>query len=360
MKHIPLKQAYAFSLSIALLFSQQAAAGSESGHDILIQAHGGTTESPAPENTLSAFRKVIESGADGFETDVRMTKDGHLVIHHDDSVDNTSNGTGLISEMTLDELKALDFGSWFGPEYAGEKILTLEECIEEAKEMDIGILNLELKPERAEEDSISADLSAYVKLAADTIIQSGFSDHILVTSFDSDILSEVKEYAPDIRIGIITIPDLTVIRMLNLSMCLPKDKPLEDYEAEDLKNLPEMFFKIMKNFGVRGDDPDDALLELIHSVAAVVPPGTTYPEFEILAEKEADVIGYVKSLDFPVDYVNCHYNTLTEELIESMHAENISVMTWTPDTETDLKKVIALSPDVIVTDMPETALSLMN
>lgn len=83
----------------------------------------------APENTLSAYRLSKNKGFDIVECDVFSTSDGVPVLLHDASVDRTSNGSGNISEMTLEAVKALDFGSWFSEDYAGEKIPTLEEFL---------------------------------------------------------------------------------------------------------------------------------------------------------------------------------------------------------------------------------------
>ena len=110
---------------------------------VLIQAHRGAS-SLAPENTLSAFRAAKMIGADGIETDIRMTRDHQLVLRHEDPSDLTSNGHGSISEMTLEELKNLDFGSWYGEEYAGESILTLQELLAMAEEMNFQVLKQEI------------------------------------------------------------------------------------------------------------------------------------------------------------------------------------------------------------------------
>lgn len=67
-----------------------------------------------PENTLTAIRSSHKDGACGVEVDVMLTKDGHCVLLHDETVDRTSNGSGRVSEMTLEELRALDFGCKFG------------------------------------------------------------------------------------------------------------------------------------------------------------------------------------------------------------------------------------------------------
>ena len=136
------------TLAAGILYAAQSVLAGDadfSAQKTMIQAHAGASQL-APENTLAAFRAAKAAGADGFETDVRMTKDQCLVIHHDDSIDLTSDGQGNISDMTLAELKQLDFGAWFGPEFEGERILTLEECLSAAKDLDFEIVNLELKP----------------------------------------------------------------------------------------------------------------------------------------------------------------------------------------------------------------------
>lgn len=78
-------------------------------------AHRGAS-AHAPENTLEAFRLAAESGAGGLETDVHMTRDGHIAAIHDDSVDRTTNGSGLVREMTLREVQFLDAGYHFTPD----------------------------------------------------------------------------------------------------------------------------------------------------------------------------------------------------------------------------------------------------
>ena len=78
----------------------------------------------APENTLTAFRKAMEVGADGVEMDVQQTKDGGLVIHHDFIIDMHTDIAGKIYDMTMGELKELDFGSWKDVSFRDEKIAT--------------------------------------------------------------------------------------------------------------------------------------------------------------------------------------------------------------------------------------------
>src|SRR5512139_1817621 len=87
-------------------------------HRPLVFAHRGAKRL-APENTLPAFEAAIRLGADGVELDVQYTSDGKLVIFHDLNLEKTSNGTGRVTSHPLDELRELDAGSHFSPEFAG-------------------------------------------------------------------------------------------------------------------------------------------------------------------------------------------------------------------------------------------------
>ena len=74
----------------------------------------------APENTMAAFDKALEMKADYIEIDVQLSKDGEVVLMHDAMIDRTTDGSGTVDDYTLEELKQLDAGSWFGPQFAGE------------------------------------------------------------------------------------------------------------------------------------------------------------------------------------------------------------------------------------------------
>ncbi len=93
-----------------------------------ICAHRGAMDTH-PENTLAAFQEAINLGAHMIEFDVRMTKDGQLVILHDETVDRTTNGTGKISELLFNEVKTLDAGSWKAEKYTGERIPTFKQTL---------------------------------------------------------------------------------------------------------------------------------------------------------------------------------------------------------------------------------------
>lgn len=94
-----------------------------------VVAHRGAG-SLAPENTLAAIRKGIELGVDFVEVDVRTTKDGELVLMHDDTVDRTTNGSGAVSDLAAEQIAALDAGAKFSPEYAGERVPTFAQALD--------------------------------------------------------------------------------------------------------------------------------------------------------------------------------------------------------------------------------------
>jgi len=82
------------------------------GHPFVVAHRGASAE--RPEHTLAAYGLALQQGADGVECDVRLSRDGHLVCVHDRRIDRTSTGTGLVSEMTLAQLRAFDYGAWHG------------------------------------------------------------------------------------------------------------------------------------------------------------------------------------------------------------------------------------------------------
>lgn len=120
----------------------------------LIAAHRGLLRH-APENTLANFRACLELRL-GFEFDVRRTKDGQLVCIHDDTVDRTTKGTGKVADMTLEQIRRLDAGSWFDPKFPGEKVPTVEEALKlvaEYRQHDI-LVAVDLKAEGVEQDVV--------------------------------------------------------------------------------------------------------------------------------------------------------------------------------------------------------------
>ena len=95
---------------------------------------------------MAAFKKAVSLGATFIETDLQLSRDARFVAIHDDTLDRTTNGQGKVHDQTLAALRRLDAGSWFGSEYAGERIPTLEEILEFSKKNDV-VFYLELTSE---------------------------------------------------------------------------------------------------------------------------------------------------------------------------------------------------------------------
>lgn len=147
-----------------------------------------------PENTMLAFRKAIEAGADGIELDVHLTKDNELVIIHDEKLDRTSDGSGLVKDKTLAELKKLNLSKLY-PDYQIQEIPTLAEYFDFAKDLDI-ISNIELK------NSI-IDYQGIEKEVCKLINDFGIKDKIIISSFNHDSLVRVKEIDKNISCGVL-------------------------------------------------------------------------------------------------------------------------------------------------------------
>jgi glycerophosphoryl diester phosphodiesterase len=159
---------------------------------VLVIAHRGAS-GHAPENTLAAFRKAIAHGASFIETDLQLSRDARFVAIHDATLNRTTNGQGAVHDLTLADLQRLDAGSWFGSEFAGERIPTLEEILEFSKKQDV-VFYLELKPSGSwggEHALIGA------------LRESGEIPRTVVISFDAAILEGLRKIEPTLMTGVL-------------------------------------------------------------------------------------------------------------------------------------------------------------
>ncbi len=160
----------------------------------LIFAHRGAS-AVAPMNTLAAFKKALELGADGIELDVQYSSDGALMVIHDLTLEATTNGTGRVVSHTLEELKKLDAGSWFNRRFRGERIPTLDEVFDTIG--DRLLMNIELKTYSLfKSDGMERDV-------ADLIKQRDLYDQVIVSSFNPFAIRRIKQYDPRIETGLL-------------------------------------------------------------------------------------------------------------------------------------------------------------
>ncbi len=161
--------------------------------NIMVIAHRGANRC-APQNTLPAFKKAIEMGADGFETDVHLSKDGIPVICHNDTVDETSTGSGAIKDLTLDELKKFDFGSYFDDSFKDTPLPTVEEFLPLCK--NLKMMNLELK---GGNDTERREL--LVAKTLELVKKYNLEDILIISCFDPETLRCVRKLNPDCKTG---------------------------------------------------------------------------------------------------------------------------------------------------------------
>ena len=148
----------------------------------------------APENTLEAFRLALSQGADGYELDVHMTKDGELVVIHDETVDRTTDGTGLVRELTLGQIKALD-ASCGKEAYRGARIPTLREALELVKGTGY-IVNVEIKTDEWFYPELEEKCLALVK-------ELDLEDQVIYSSFNHFTLQKLRALKPDVKTGML-------------------------------------------------------------------------------------------------------------------------------------------------------------
>jgi glycerophosphoryl diester phosphodiesterase len=146
-------------------------------------AHKGKS-TPLPENTLAAFRQALDIGVDWLELDVHMTQDGALVVIHDETVDRTTDGTGWVKDMTLEQLRALDAGN-------GERIPTFEEVLDLAKEAGVGLL-----PE-IKSPHLYPGLEAKL---VQQIVEADYVENTAIQSFTPEVLDTVHMLNPTLRV----------------------------------------------------------------------------------------------------------------------------------------------------------------
>ncbi|GKV66134.1 MULTISPECIES: glycerophosphodiester phosphodiesterase [Sporosarcina] len=160
----------------------------------MIFAHRGAS-GQFPENTLPAFEEARKVGAAGIELDVQLTKDGQVVIIHDETLQRTTDGTGYVQDLTLQQIKKLDAGSWFSPSFQHESIPTLEEVFQWMKKDGNSLqVNIELKNNvihyKGLEEKVLALIEAY-----------HLEERIILSSFNALSLQRVRMLHPTIETG---------------------------------------------------------------------------------------------------------------------------------------------------------------
>ncbi len=144
----------------------------------------------APENTIASFLLAVEQGAHAIELDAVLSKDGELIVFHDDTLDRTTTGKGVITDLTWKEIQQVDAGLWFHERFEGERVPSLEEVF--AKLPASTIINIELKgmAEQLEERLV------------DLLVRWDRVESVFLSSFQHKKLAKMKRLIPEIRVGV--------------------------------------------------------------------------------------------------------------------------------------------------------------
>ena len=234
-----------------------------------VTAHRGASKA-APENTLPAFEAAIESGADYIELDVQLTKDGELVVMHDDDIKRTTDGEGTLSLMTYEETQKYSAGSWFSDDgtFDDVKIPKLSEVLELVGH-DI-LLNIEIKSH--------GNVAATAEKVAELIEEYDIGDSCYVTSFSYKALKKIKEIDPEIKTALI----------------------------------------------------------------ANIAPSTVYSQMKY------------------IDAISMNYLFVNQSVVNYAHHSGKKVFVWTVDRSGEMKKMMALGVDNIITNRPEKAIEVVD
>ena len=192
----------------------------------MIMAHRGYSDA-APENTIPAFEKAVENGATAVELDVQMTKDGEIVVLHDDNLKRTAGLDANIWDVTYDEIKDLDNGSFFSAEYAGTRIPTLQEVLQYAR----GKLYLNIEIKRTGHDEGIEDKVVQI------IRNNDFENDCDITSMDYDTLVYINQRYPDILLAYTSTVGLGDIQNLSEVQIISIQETFATYETVSALHL---------------------------------------------------------------------------------------------------------------------------
>lgn len=156
-----------------------------------VWAHRGAS-GYAPENTLAAFKMAADMGADGVELDIQLTRDGEIVVIHDETIDRTSNGKGWVKDFTLEELRAFQYNKT-KPEFENVTIPTMREVFELLKPTGL-FINIEIKTGIVFYPQIEEKILALTK-------EMGMEDRVIYSSFNHYTVKKIHELKPDAEVG---------------------------------------------------------------------------------------------------------------------------------------------------------------
>lgn len=170
-------------------------------------AHRGIS-AQAPENTRAAFNKMLPLGVSWLETDIDISSDNQLILIHDNQVDRTSDSEGEVNHKSFSELQKIDFGGWFGTDFVGEHIVTLDWLIDFINANQLNV-NFELKTAVTEDNQ-----QYYLKRVVSALNRVNSGSDMIVSSFNLELLEKYHQLMPQVAIGVLIegpLPDNILI-----------------------------------------------------------------------------------------------------------------------------------------------------
>ncbi|MCX5771701.1 MAG: glycerophosphodiester phosphodiesterase family protein [Candidatus Hydrogenedentes bacterium] len=275
-------------------------------------AHRGAS-AYAPENTLASFKLARELNADWFELDCTLTKDGQVIVIHDDDTERTASVPGKVAKMTLAELKALDAGSWKAPEFAGERMPTLAEALDLARNLQIGVY-IEIK------DS-----------ANDYALMRG----ILEATQDAKTLSARQrgQVAGMIRDS----------RSLNYQLTLDVIKLIRER-------------RMKRQVVIQSFSP------IVCAVSLHEAPEIRTEFLAAKDEKKPEQWPYVLRWDQLLGAAgfNLDIDTVDRDTVPRLHSEKKTIAVWTVDDEETMRRLADWGVDAIITNKPDLCLRVLG
>lgn len=278
----------------------------------LIIAHRGAS-GHAPENTMAAFELAERMEADFIELDVRLSKDGELVVIHDKTVDRITNRTGDVGDYTLEELQGMDAGSYYGKTFSEQKLLSLEDVLARFYGR-IGLL-IEVKDPQhypGIEEKLAEALRRHELLQ--TIAELGYGAGLGGTAG-----------APA---GVLGVPSAVQEEMLARGPFMPRERWFRAGVIVQSFNFASMhrFHELL---------PDIPVGVLVHA-----------DRHPLTDETLAELASYA-------DYINYSYDLLNAALVRRIHGQGSKVMAWTIRKKADMERMKRLGTDGIITDYPD-------
>lgn len=280
--------------------------------EVDVIAHRGAS-AYAPENTLAAFQKAVETNADWFELDCTLSKDCEVVVIHDDDLERTAGVEGAIRDLQYDEIAQYDVGTWFSQEFSGERVPTLGQALDLAKAGQTGVY-IEIK----DSDDDAALLDALMELGKDY--------ERFYPEYERLVMRKIREHGSrNVRLTQ-EVVRLVRERDMRRQVVLQSFSPVVCAVA--MSEAPELRVELLATSTEDNPDQWGWFLE------------------------------WLRLLNTPGFNVN--KEDVTPELVQRLHNEGRTIAVWTVNDEEDMYRLKNWGVDALITDRPDVALEAVG